>query len=126
VLARVRWQVELLFKLWKSQGRIDESRSGKPERVLCEIYAKLLAMVVQHWVALLGWGAADRSLSKAARSVRDRALLLAWALPVRRELQRLLRRLRVVLRRARLTKRRPKPATFQLLAKYPKKQPQAA
>jgi hypothetical protein len=36
VLARCRWQVELLWKLWKSQGRIDESRSAKPWRVLTE------------------------------------------------------------------------------------------
>ena len=27
VLWRMRWQIELLFKLWKSQGHVDESRS---------------------------------------------------------------------------------------------------
>ena len=27
VLGRVRWQIELLFKLWKSHGHIDQSRS---------------------------------------------------------------------------------------------------
>jgi hypothetical protein len=46
VLARCRWQIELLFKLWKSEGRIDESRSTKPWRILCEVYGKLLGMVV--------------------------------------------------------------------------------
>ena len=45
VLARCRWQIELLFKLWKQEGRIDESRSEQPWRVLCEVYAKLLGMV---------------------------------------------------------------------------------
>jgi IS4 transposase len=54
LLARARWQIELLFKLWKSHGHIDGSRSGKPWRVLCEVYAKLLAMVVQHWLLLTG------------------------------------------------------------------------
>src|SRR5437762_501805 len=52
VIARCRWQVELLFKLWKQYGRIDESRSQRPWRILCEVYAKLLGMVVQHWVLL--------------------------------------------------------------------------
>jgi len=37
VLGRMRWQIELLFKLWKSQGRVDESRSTKPWRILCEV-----------------------------------------------------------------------------------------
>ncbi|MGI0021145.1 MAG: IS4 family transposase [Nitrososphaera sp.] len=81
VLARCRWQIELLFKLWKSEGHIDESRSGKPWRILCEVYAKLLAMVVQHWV-LLGscWSHANRSLVKASRTVRMHALSLAVVL----------------------------------------------
>jgi hypothetical protein len=34
VLGRMRWQIELLFKLWKSQGHVDESRSTKPWRIL--------------------------------------------------------------------------------------------
>jgi hypothetical protein len=67
VVARTRWQIELLFKLWKSHGRIDESRSEKPWRILCEVYAKLLAMLVQHWILVVCcWRYPDRSLTKAA------------------------------------------------------------
>src|SRR5919201_494402 len=80
VLARARWQVELLFKLWKSHGHCDESRSGQPWRVLCEVFAKLLAMVVQHWLLLTSaWSVPARSLVKAAQTVRQHALHLASA-----------------------------------------------
>jgi hypothetical protein len=41
VLLRARWQIELLFKLWKSLGRLDESRSAQPWRQLCELYARV-------------------------------------------------------------------------------------
>ena len=71
VLARLRWQIELLFKLWKSHGHIDKSRSEKPWRILCELYAKLIGMIVQHWSFLLGnWAFPDRSLVKASATVR--------------------------------------------------------
>jgi len=117
VLGRVRWQVELLFKRWKSQGKIDQSRSGKPWRVLCEIYAKLLAMVVQQWVVLASWGtAAARSWWKAARKVRQHALHLASVLGKVGALRQVLRLLQRCLQRCpRLNKRRKRPATFQLL-----------
>ena len=52
VLMRTRWQIELVFKLWKSEGRIDEWRSEKPYRILCELYAKLVVMIIQHWILL--------------------------------------------------------------------------
>lgn len=44
---RVRWQIELLFKLYKSYIRLDELK-GKPHRVLCELYAKLCAILIFH------------------------------------------------------------------------------
>ena len=81
VLGRARWQIELVFKLWKSGGRLDESRSAAPWRVLCEVYAKLIALVVQHWLLLLGgWDRPDRSLVRAAQTVRAHAVCLLRAL----------------------------------------------
>jgi len=117
VLARARWQVELLFKLWKSHGHIDESRSGKPWRVLCEVYAKLLAMVVQHWLLLTGcWAYPDRSLVKAAQTVRLHALHLASALagaPALEEVIALIHR--CLTAGCRLNRRKKKPNTYQRL-----------
>jgi Transposase DDE domain len=117
VLYRVRWQVELLFKLWKSRGGSHRSRSGKAERVLCEVYAKLMAMVVRHWVLLVrGGGFGARSLWKAARAVRRQALHLASALGRKRELRRVLRLLGRWLRAAgRVNRRRHRPSTYQTL-----------
>jgi hypothetical protein len=87
VLARARWQIEMLFKLWKSRGQIDTWRSAKPERILCEVYAKLLAQVAQHWVLLVGcWHNADRSLVKATQTVARHATALATAFGVKRHL----------------------------------------
>jgi hypothetical protein len=48
---------------------------------LCEVYAKLIALVIQHWLLLRGcWDRPDRSLPRAAQTVRAHALCLAQAL----------------------------------------------
>jgi hypothetical protein len=80
-LMRLRWQIELLFKLWKDQGKLDETRGWRAERILTELYAKLLGLLIQHWVVLAtGWQWADRSLVKAGQTIREyaRCLCLGW------------------------------------------------
>ncbi|GAC1450376.1 MAG: hypothetical protein PVSMB4_09230 [Ktedonobacterales bacterium] len=81
VLMRLRWQVELLFKLWKDQGKLDETRGWNPARIATEWYAKLLGLLLQHWLVLAtGWQWADRSLVKAGQTIREyaRCLCLGW------------------------------------------------
>ena len=91
-LLRARWQIELLFKLWKQHALVDEWSSQKPWRILCEVYAKLLAMLLQHWVLLLAcWEDPHRSLSSVAEVVREHVPLLAHGLVRHLPLQRALR-----------------------------------
>lgn len=117
VLARLRWQIELLFKLWKSHGHIDKSRSEKPWRILCELYAKLIAMIIQHWSFLLGnWTFPDRSLVKASAAVRQHAIHLAISIGNKSRLLEALKLLQTCLTHgARINKRAKSPHTFQLL-----------
>jgi hypothetical protein len=117
VLARARWQIELLFKLWKTGGGLTAWRSENPWRILCEVYAKLIALVVQHWLLLLGcWSLADRSLVKASAAVRAWAQALALALRCPARLRLVLNDLVDPLRAGcRINHRRAKPNTYQLL-----------
>jgi hypothetical protein len=81
VILRLRWQIERLFRLWKEHGYIDQWRSKKPWRILTEVYAKLAAMLIQHWLIQLGcWQDPHRSLFKAAQVVRREANRLMVAL----------------------------------------------
>jgi hypothetical protein len=116
VIARVRWQIELLFKLWKSHGHVDQWRSANPWRILCEVYGKLLAMLVQHWLLLGCWQYANRSLWKAATMVRKLACLLAMQLA---DDERLAQVLDVIMHALatgrRINTSRAKPHTYQLL-----------
>ena len=117
VLARARWQIELLFKLWKSHGQLAASRSRKPARRLCELFAKLLALLAQHWLLLIScWRFPDRSLVRAAQVIRQFALALAIASDSRAHLATVIRRLAATLASgARIDRRRQRPGTWQLL-----------
>jgi hypothetical protein len=53
VLLRERWQREMLSKLWKPYGRIDEWRTANQWRILCELYAKLIGLLLHHWLIIL-------------------------------------------------------------------------
>lgn len=117
VLLRLRWQIELLFKLWKQHGSLERSRSRNPWRILCELYAKLLAMLLQHWLLVVGcWHDPHRSLVKAAQVVRKRVQLLVLALTGDLSWQRALERiLRAMQHECHLDRRRTAPNTSQQL-----------
>jgi hypothetical protein len=82
-----RGQIELLFKLWKQYGQIDEWRTTHSWRILCELYAKLIGILLQHWlIVLLAWQDEQRSLVKLAQVIRDGSLSLMEALAGSRSL----------------------------------------
>lgn len=118
VLYRARWQVELLFKLWKSHNGLGRVRVGATSLpALAVFYAKLLGVVLQHWLLLgLVWRQPQRSLLRAAKRLRGWWKVLVRALDdvgqlhgVLRELQRLMERLDGVKERLK------KPSHAQLL-----------
>ncbi len=94
LIYRLRWQIELLFKLWKSECQIDRIAGRMRARVLCEIYAKLIGSVIFQYVSFpLRW--TDRELSpvKAIQTFRRFAVALANALQNADQLEVLLSKL---------------------------------
>ena len=51
-LYALRWQVELVFKLWKSQMKIAHIAGTRKERVQVELYAKLIGLILFRCVAM--------------------------------------------------------------------------
>jgi len=114
----VRWQVELVFKLWKSEFALDRVAGFRRERVLCELYAKLIGAVLLCFLAAPHrlTAEAELSLIKAAHIFRRHVLRLAQSLSVQavlvQNLQQLSQRL---LRFGGKTKRRKTPSTCRQL-----------
>lgn len=81
ILARTRWQIELLFKLWKSHAGLLRSRSTNPFRQQTQGYAKLLRLLIAHWSLLVAdWDADVLSPLDALRILRSFLPLLQHAL----------------------------------------------
>lgn len=116
VLMRLRWQIERLFRLWKEDGHIDEWRSRNPYRMLCELYGKLCAMLIQQGLVQEGcWHDPFRSLVKAAQVVRREANRIMLALSCGEVEATLHAILRLMRSGCRLQRRGASPSTAQLL-----------
>jgi hypothetical protein len=123
ILIRSRWQIELLWRLWKERGHIDLWRSEKPMRVLCEVYAKLIGCIIQHWVILKGcWQQPNRSMVKASQAVKflTPGYLLSWSGPLTSA--EILAAMGRSMKRAQLNRRPLRLSTAQLLEQPGRKQ----
>lgn len=119
VLGRYRWQIELLFKLWKSELLLDEWRTANPTRILCEIFAKLMAAIVTHWLLLVScWDNPRRSLRQAIPTIRGLAWQWANSLFDRGLLTHALHSLKRALGCCRMEPSQQHPRAFQLLEPF--------
>lgn len=50
LLYQVRWQIELVFKLWKSYGGLGHIQPLRRDRVLFELYAKMIGLVLTQFL----------------------------------------------------------------------------
>jgi hypothetical protein len=78
---RLRWQVELTFKNWKSLFNINVLKGTRPERILCLIYGRLIVILVtQRLLALASAQAVaeqrELSLCKATQWLMRKGRLL--------------------------------------------------
>lgn len=116
VLLRLRWQIERLFRLWKEDGKIDAWRSKKPQRILCDLYAKLAAMVMQQACIQEGcWLDPHRSIVKAAAVLRRECNRLMMAFSQGNLESTITSLLRPLRSGCRIERRGASPSTSQLL-----------
>jgi hypothetical protein len=116
VLYRARWQIELLFKRWKSQGRVATLSGSNEVRQMIRVWARLLAVLVEHWLMVAtAWGDATASVVKVCQAIRGFAGRLLSALDRDEELARVIEEIGRIVAKTCRRNTRARPGTFELL-----------
>jgi Transposase DDE domain len=116
VLYRARWQVELLFKRWKSQGLVAQLSGSTEARQMVRVWARLLTALVQHWILVaVSWGDPTQSWGKVCEAIRSFVGRLIGALDELLELEKVLADLCKVASKTCRRNKRSNPGTFELL-----------
>lgn len=86
MLYAIRWQIELVFKSWKSNFSIQKMRGKRLERFKCTLYAKLIFICISSRITMLAkgylWLSCGREVSdyKAAKHFKVIANLWLFAI----------------------------------------------
>lgn len=117
MLYALRWQVELIFKLWKSQMKLHLISGIRKERILVELYAKLIGLVLFQFLAMpLRAKDIDLSPTKAFKRLAKHSGQFADALHSLRRLKKVMSRLHArILKFAQREKRKTRLSTCQQL-----------
>jgi hypothetical protein len=105
----LRWQIELIFKVWKSQANINKVKTMKLQRFQCQLLARLL-WILLHWKML---GIIQDCLTQQGKNKFTRCSV--W------KFYKVAYRLSNLLRQILLTRKPPNPWIEQLINKAEKK-----
>lgn len=116
-LYALRWQIELLFKLWKSHMKLHCLSGYRKERILVDLYAKLIGLILFHFLSMpLRTRELNLSLTKAFRRFVNHSRLLAEVLTSLRRLETVIHDLHeAILKFAKREKRNTRFSTCQHL-----------
>lgn len=118
ILYRSRWQIELLFKRWKSYCQIDLLDGKNEAMTMTRLWIRLCGALIQHWLTVgLAWSCSRQvSFEKLAQLIARTSWELGKSIGNERALRELLESMkRQAVAGCRRTKSRNRPTTSELL-----------
>lgn len=118
VLYRSRWQIELLFKRWKTHCQIDLLDGRTDEITMTRLWIRLCGAIVQHWIIVgIAWVSSQKiSFDKLAKLIGESTRELGHTIG---DTVALIKVLEIIARQAavgcRRTKSKHRPSTTDLL-----------